>query len=508
MALLHRVVLLILLGAAALTGADEGWQPLFDGTSLAGWRASENASSWRVDNGALVASGARSHLYYVGTSKEATFKNFELEAEVMTRPGANSGIYFHSAFRPSDWPATGLEVQINNTHVGEGEYRERRKTGSLYGIRNVYGQVVRDNEWFRLNITVRGKQVRVQVNDQLMVDYTEPTPPAVEGEYKDRVLSAGTFALQAHDPHSTVLFRKIRARRLPDNVQATAAAPVVDNTYRELLRLSGANFPVVDYHTHLKETLTLDDVLRRWRDQGIYAGVAVNGGLGFPVSSDAGLEPFLREMRGKPVFLAFQAEGREWVNLFSRKALEQFDYVFTDSMTWTDDSGKRMRLWIDREVGTIADPQHFMATLVDRTVTIINTEPIDIYVNPTFLPNQLAAQYDELWSVQRMERVVSALRANGVAMEINSRYRIPSAAFVKRARDAGVKFACGTNNSGAEDLGRMAYCIEMIRECALTWRDMWVPPADGQKAIQRKPLPVTSSGGAPMSHLRRDITRN
>lgn len=51
--------------------------------------------------------------------------------------------------------------------------------------------------------------------------------------------------------------------------------------------------------------------------------------------------------------------------------------------------------------------------------------------------------------------------------------------------------ACGTNNAGAQDLGRMEYCIEMIRECGLTWRDMWVPPADGQKAIQRKPLLVS-----------------
>lgn len=488
MVFLHRVALLVLLGAAALAGADDGWQPLFDGTSLHGWRASESAGSWRIEKGALVASGPRSHLYYVGDLRQARFKNFDLEAEVMTRPGSTSGIYFHSAYQESGWPAKGLEVQINNTHVGDGDYRERRKTGSLYGIRNVYGQIVPDNEWFRLSISVRGKQVRVLVNDQLTVDYTEPTPPAVDGEYKDHVLSDGTFALQAHDPNSTVSFRNIRARRLPDDVQAAAAAPVVDDTYRELLRLGGANFPVVDYHTHLKEGLALDDVLRRWREQGIYAGVAVNGGLSFPVNSDAGLEPFLRDLRGKPVFVAFQAEGREWVQLFSRKALERFDYVFTDSMTWTDDSGKRMRLWIDSEVGTIADPQKFMETLVDRTVTILNNEPIDIYVNPTFLPSQLAARYDELWSTDRMERIVSALQANGVAMEINNRYRIPSAAFVKRAREAGVKFACGTNNTGARDLGRMEYCIQMIRESGLTWRDMWVPPPDGQKAVQRKPL--------------------
>ena len=490
MALTHRIAVLalILLGAAVPAGAQDGWQPLFDGKSLDGWRASENASSWRVESGTIVASGPRSHLFYVGGKEQPTFRNFELEAEVMTRPGANSGIYFHTAWQESGWPAKGFEVQINNTYAGDENYRERKKTGSLYGLRNVYGQLVEDGKWFTMRITVRGKQVQVMVNDVLTVDYVEPAPPAVDGDYKDRVLGAGTFALQGHDPKSTVMFRNIRVKRLPDDVQTAAPAPIVDDTYREILRLGEANYPVVDFHTHLKQALTLDGVLKRWREQGIYAGVAINGGLTFPVNNDAALEPVLRELQGKPVFKAFQAEGREWVGLFSRKALERFDYIFTDSMTWTDDNGRRMRLWIDPEVGTIADPQKFMDMLVDRTVKILSDEPIDIYVNPTFLPKQMAARYDELWTADRMKRVVSALQANGVALEINTRYRIPSAAFIRRAKQAGVKFTCGTNNAGAEDLGRLEYCVQMIRECSLAWQDMWVPPGDGQKAIQRKPL--------------------
>lgn len=486
MASFRRIVLLLIFTSVALSGADDGWLPLFDGTSLNGWRASENAGSWKVENGTITASGPRSHLYYIGDSTPASFTNFEFEAEVLTRPGANSGIYFHSAWQETGWPGKGLEVQINNTYAGDAQYQERKKTGSLYGIRNVYSQIVPDDEWFRMNISVRGNRVQVKVNDLLTVDYVEPAPPAAE-----RALSAGTFALQGHDPHSIVMFRNIRVRRLP--AAAAAPAPVVDDTYRELLRLGAANFPVVDYHTHLKEDLTRQDVLRRWHEQGIYAGLAVNGGLGFPVSSDADLEPILRsDWRGRPFFIAFQAEGREWVRLFSRKALERFDYVFTDSMTWTDDTGRRMRLWIDREVGTIEDPQKFMDTLVNRTVGILTHEPIDIYVNPTFLPNQLAGRYDELWTPARMEQVVSALTANGIAMEINNRYRIPSVAFIRRAREAGVKFTCGTNNANAGDLGRMEYCIKMIRTVGLTWQDMWVPPPDGQKAIQRKPLPVSS----------------
>ena len=243
-----------------------------------------------------------------------------------------------------------------------------------------------------------------------------------------------------------------------------------------------------DYHVHLKGDLTLGEALRRSRESGITYGLVINGGLSFPVSTDAGLETFLAEMRGKPVFVAFQAEGREWVRLFSRQALEKFDYVFTDAMTWSDDAGKRMRLWMKDEVGAIPDPQAFMEMLVRRSTAIFADEPIDLYVNPTFLPELLAADYDALWTPARMARIVEGLKSRSIAMEINNRYRIPSAAFIRLAKQAGVKFACGTNNTSSGDLGRNEYCAEMIRVCDLQPKDFWTPPADGQKAVQRRPL--------------------
>ena len=212
-----------------------------------------------------------------------------------------------------------------------------------------------------------------------------------------------------------------------------------------------------DYHVHPKGGLTVEDALRRSLETGIYYGLAINGGLGQPADTDAKLEAFLEALDGKPVYKAMQAEGREWVRMFSKATLEKFDYVFTDSMTWSDDTGRRMRLWIPAEVGEIADPERFMDMLVDRAVGIFANEPIDIYVNSTFLPGQLAERYDALWTPARMKRIVDGLAAQRVAMEINNRYRIPSVAFIRLARQAGVKFACGTNNAGAADLGRNEY---------------------------------------------------
>jgi hypothetical protein len=264
------------------------------------------------------------------------------------------------------------------------------------------------------------------------------------------------------------------------------AQPSPPDPSARLRQLAAAGYPVVDYHVHLKGGLELADVLRRTKEHGIGAGVAINGGLGFPASDDASLDPFLRALEGQPVFIAFQAEGREWPRLFTKAALSRFDYLFTDAMTWTGDDGRRMRLWIKEEVGAVPDAERFMETLVDRTVGILEREPIDLHVNPTFLPEAVAADYDRLWTPARMDRVIAALASRGVGLEINNRYHIPSLAFVKRAKAAGVKFACGTNNTGPSDLGLMEYCVSVIHDAGLSPADMWAPPARGRKSVDRQ----------------------
>ncbi|MBI4909020.1 MAG: DUF1080 domain-containing protein [Acidobacteria bacterium] len=469
--------------ATPLLAAND-WISLFNGRSLDGWRPSENKDSWKVVDGQLHADGPRSHLFYNGAN--ASFRNFELELEAMASPNANSGVYFHTRYQETGYPNKGFEVQVNNTAGGEGSYRERKKTGSLYGLRNVYKQLVEDNQWFKLNVLVRGKNIQVRVNGMHVVDYTEPTPPVIpDGMEKERFLDRGTIALQCHDPASKARYRSIRIRPLPDDATA-GEPPVVDDTFRRIIHTGRHNVPMVDYHVHLKSGFTLEQALAKSRRDGIQYGLAVNCGKGFPVQDDASARAFLESIKGQPVFIAMQAEGREWTSMFSRGTVALFDYVFTDSMTWTDNNGRRMRLWIPDEVGTISDEQAFMDLLVERTVGILNREPIDIYVNPTFIPASISARYDALWTETRMQKVVEAAARNGVAIELNDRYKLPGAAFVRMAKAAKCKFSFGTNNGSAADLGRSEYGLRMLEECKLTWQDFFVPGVFQPKAALRK----------------------
>jgi hypothetical protein len=138
------------------------------------------------------------------------FKNFEFKADVMTTPGSNSGIYFHTEYQESSWPKKGYEVQVNNSHT------DWRRTGSLYGIQDVKEVFVKDNEWFTEYFKVEGKNVIVKLNDKTVVDYTEPDNVKRDAGSEGRILSSGTFALQGHDPNSKVYFKNIMVKPLPD----------------------------------------------------------------------------------------------------------------------------------------------------------------------------------------------------------------------------------------------------------------------------------------------------
>lgn len=495
-----KIAPLLLAGSLAvgltpvLPAADEGWMPLFDGHSLAGWKGAEHPGSFRVENGTIACGGPRGHLFYVGPDGQADFENFELAADVLTKPGTNSGVYFHAQWVDEGWPTqAGFEVQVNNTQQefdvghdgGYVGYRENKLTGSLYGVRNVYKSIVRDDEWFHLDVIVRRPRVQVRLNGVLVVDYIEPQLPLPAGVHQN-LLGHGTFALQAHDAKSLAFYKNLRVRRLPPGEDTSVTRPKLDAAGAQRLALGKDNFPLVDLHTHLKGGLTLQQVLKLGRATGMGAGIATNGGQDFPNRTDADAITFLDSLEGAPVFRALQAEGREWIGMFSKETRARFDYIFSDSMTWTNRAGKRLRLWIPAEADIGPDPQAFMDELVAQTVQIISDEPIDIYVNPTFLPDSIAGRYDELWTDARMQQIIAAAVAHHVAIEINARYHLPSEHFLRLAKAAGVKFTIGTNNTSPADYGDWSYPFEMVKQLGLTWRDMWVPghgPSRAQRAL-------------------------
>jgi hypothetical protein len=184
-----------------------GWQELFNGRDLAGWKASENQGSFKVEDGVLVVNGKRSHLFYMGPVQNADFKNFEFMAEVKTTPGSNSGIYFHTEYQQTGWPKKGYESQVNISHS------DSQKSGGLYDAARVNPAPAQDNQWYKHHIIVEGKHVTVKIDGKTVVDYIEVEDVNFPG-WPGRRISNGTFAIQAHDPKSLVYFKDIKVKPL------------------------------------------------------------------------------------------------------------------------------------------------------------------------------------------------------------------------------------------------------------------------------------------------------
>ena len=184
----------------------EGFFPLFNGKNLDGWKANERPEGFKVEDGKIVVNGERGHLFYVGPVNNGQFKDFHFKAQVMCFPNSNSGIYFHTKSQPEGWPSQGFEAQVNNTYK-----KDPKKTGGLYGIKDVMNTAtVKDNEWFDYDIIVKGNHVTIKINGETTADWTQPEDWKSGG----RKIGTGTFALQAHDPESKVMYRNIRVKPL------------------------------------------------------------------------------------------------------------------------------------------------------------------------------------------------------------------------------------------------------------------------------------------------------
>ncbi len=457
-AIVTSLLVPISLFAAAVNAAEEPWITLFDGKTLDGWHVS--AGSPQVVDGRLALAG--------GSRLECTkgsFSDFVFTTDILTESGAVGGLSLHrmpASPTPANWLPP--HVSINNSRA----WSAIPRTGSLDGARCQFKSLAKDGDWLKLRIHAQGGRIRVWVNDICVADAL--------GFAHDCLL------IQTEEGTAKVFFKDIRLQMLPSDPAHTKFPPPPDTVDRQLTRLHRQDFPLINYHIHLKGDLTLEKALAHSRETGVFYGIAANCGVKFPITNDQGIYDYVKKLEGQPCFIGMQAEGREWPTLFSKEAIAKFDYVFTDAMTIVDHRGQRARLWMPDEVD-IPDKQAFMELLVRTIEEILDNEPVDIYANPTYLPDMLIQEYDTLWTPQRVKRVIDAAARNGVAIEISNRLKLPKADFIRQAKQAGIKFTIGTNNVDSK-LGREEYALQMIHECGLKASDMFLPKPDGKKPIQ------------------------
>ncbi len=232
-------------------------------------------------------------------------------------------------------------------------------------------------------------------------------------------------------------------------------------------------FPLVDLHVHLTAAFTIDHVLAIAKRTNVQFGIVVNPGG--PVSDDAGLKRFFDSLAPYPVYRSLQPMSPGWTRNFSPETVKQLDYVLMDAQTIPTGNGynETLRIWnFDTYVD---DAQKFMDRYLEQILTVIhNDEPLDIFGWPLFLPVCIARDYYTLWTDERMQKIVTALKQRNLAVEINDLAHTPHERFISMAKEQGLKFTFGSDTRD-QKAGRLDFCKHIAKKCNLKADNFFVP---------------------------------
>ena len=152
----------------------EGWQLLFNGKDLNGWRTfqGKEISGWKVIDGVLNNSGVGSD-HGGDIITKAKFQNFELSLEWKIAPQSNSGIFYHVNEKiGTAIYESGPEYQLIDDKGWPDRLRDDQHSGANYGMHAPKNAVVKDsNEWNQTQIVVDGTHVQHYLNGVKVVDY-------------------------------------------------------------------------------------------------------------------------------------------------------------------------------------------------------------------------------------------------------------------------------------------------------------------------------------------------
>lgn len=146
---------------------EAGFQSLFDGKTLAGWKGSLDA--YKVEDGNIICvPGGRGNLL---TEKE--YADFILRFEFRLAPGANNGLGIRCPMRTDgNLHLDGIELQIlDDSSDKYNSLKPYQFHGSVYGVVPAKrGSLKPAGEWNSQEVVVKGRTIKVVVNGQTIVD--------------------------------------------------------------------------------------------------------------------------------------------------------------------------------------------------------------------------------------------------------------------------------------------------------------------------------------------------
>lgn len=264
LSILAMGLLFVLTTACSVSGSGT----LFDGKDSNKWKMTGDVS---VQDDIMTLKGTDA----LAVLKNGKYKNFDLTLDLRTTPGGKGAVWFHT----DPTLKKGYRIAINNDRADKVWWK---MTGSLVSVRNLTKSFVKEDQWFKMDIRVAGQEIDVNINGEPVVEYIQPTAPYRTDANAYALLSEGTFAIES-DGSGEIQIKNITVNVIDESTIDINAqlAEANDEQNDEIIKLHQSDFPVLDYHVHLKGGLTKEVAAKQSRKTGINYTIAPNCGIGF-----------------------------------------------------------------------------------------------------------------------------------------------------------------------------------------------------------------------------------
>jgi hypothetical protein len=188
----------------------EGFESLFNGKDLTGWKATGKMTVWGAEKGVLYVSGSGGG--WLLTEKE--YGDFELRLQYKMSKHSNSGVALRTPF-VGDPAYKGMEIQLIDDANWKG-LQTWQHTGSIYNVapaKTIANKEI--GEWNTMRIVAKGRHVKVENNGTVLVDANLDDFVAEHGKQHPGILpdhTKGHVGFQSHD--NRVEFKNVYLKQL------------------------------------------------------------------------------------------------------------------------------------------------------------------------------------------------------------------------------------------------------------------------------------------------------